>query len=581
MSGNETIIQGAAGGIIIKPTWGTLDGASGEQGGINIDKIITDITALLEDEFYDKNAIDYALAGKENVLTWDDVPVSGSNNPVKSGGIYTALSGKQNTLTFDSSPTSGSTNPVTSGGIYTALSEKSDSNHNHDADYVNVTGDTMSGNLTISRSSESTVALKNTSVTTGTAPSSNKSVGSLVFRDSLDNILSYISNIYTTEKRSITRILVRQIIDGSNVDNKIDLNVNADGTKSVYVTDPEAWRSAIGAVNIAGDTMTGKLILSSEGLETSNANGFTMNTSGNFIHKRNNTGDYWNIMDNASNPKFSVFWETGEVRTYNKIVYNPSNGVSYIQGAGGQAAGIYAKKPAINAAHYIPAVTLQTYGGGGWAIGNYNNENLVFSYGTKANIDSNTNTTKNISIDTNGNYSGNAVNVTGTVDIDHGGTGQTTLPKARQALFPTNLSSTAGYVIAITANWADGGWISLPFPINQGGTGQTGTTTANATLNTDKCSQGVIVCRKWGKVVQVYSTTAVRLINALSSGTAVIATIPDGYRPANNLVIPIGGTGNLIFGWLETNGKLSLFKPDSGNFPAATNIYLSGTYLLA
>lgn len=35
--------------------------------------------------------------------------------------INTALAGKQNTLTFDSAPSSGSTNPVTSGGIKTAL----------------------------------------------------------------------------------------------------------------------------------------------------------------------------------------------------------------------------------------------------------------------------------------------------------------------------------------------------------------------------------------------------------------------------------------------------------------------------
>lgn len=35
--------------------------------------------------------------------------------------VQTAISGKQDTLTFDSTPTSGSSNPVTSGGIYTAL----------------------------------------------------------------------------------------------------------------------------------------------------------------------------------------------------------------------------------------------------------------------------------------------------------------------------------------------------------------------------------------------------------------------------------------------------------------------------
>lgn len=38
-----------------------------------------------------------------------------------SGAILDVESNKQDTLTFDASPTSGSTNPVTSGGVYTAL----------------------------------------------------------------------------------------------------------------------------------------------------------------------------------------------------------------------------------------------------------------------------------------------------------------------------------------------------------------------------------------------------------------------------------------------------------------------------
>ena len=36
--------------------------------------------------------------GKQNALTFDDTPTQNSNNPVKSGGIYTALTGKQASL---------------------------------------------------------------------------------------------------------------------------------------------------------------------------------------------------------------------------------------------------------------------------------------------------------------------------------------------------------------------------------------------------------------------------------------------------------------------------------------------------
>jgi hypothetical protein len=38
--------------------------------------------------------------------------------------IDTALNGKQNILTFDNNPTANSNNPVKSGGVFTALAEK-------------------------------------------------------------------------------------------------------------------------------------------------------------------------------------------------------------------------------------------------------------------------------------------------------------------------------------------------------------------------------------------------------------------------------------------------------------------------
>lgn len=119
-----------------------------------------------------------AWSGKQDALTFDNAPTSGSSNPVKSSGIYTVLgtkantsdlatvatsgsyadlsntptipdeladltddsthrlvtdtekstwNGKQNALTFDDTPTNGSNNPVKSGGVYTALAGKANS----------------------------------------------------------------------------------------------------------------------------------------------------------------------------------------------------------------------------------------------------------------------------------------------------------------------------------------------------------------------------------------------------------------------------------------------------------------------
>jgi hypothetical protein len=49
-----------------------------------------------------------------------------ADNYSDTGQIAISLNKKQNSLTFDTTPTSGSNNPVTSGGIYTALATKSD-----------------------------------------------------------------------------------------------------------------------------------------------------------------------------------------------------------------------------------------------------------------------------------------------------------------------------------------------------------------------------------------------------------------------------------------------------------------------
>jgi hypothetical protein len=48
----------------------------------------------------------------------------GASDVVTKGYLDTRLISKQDKLTFDSSPVSGSTNPVTSGGVYTAIDAK-------------------------------------------------------------------------------------------------------------------------------------------------------------------------------------------------------------------------------------------------------------------------------------------------------------------------------------------------------------------------------------------------------------------------------------------------------------------------
>lgn len=69
------------------------------------------------------------IAEKQDVLSFDNSPTQNSDNPVKSGGVYTALASKANTSdigtaaakNFTTSVTNGSNDLVTSGAVYTAI----------------------------------------------------------------------------------------------------------------------------------------------------------------------------------------------------------------------------------------------------------------------------------------------------------------------------------------------------------------------------------------------------------------------------------------------------------------------------
>lgn len=93
-----------------------------------------------------KDVINTLKQNKQDKLTFDNTPSSGSTNPVTSNGIATALAlkadktdtytktetdtlldSKQDTITFDNVPTAGSNNPVKSSGIKGALDEKANS----------------------------------------------------------------------------------------------------------------------------------------------------------------------------------------------------------------------------------------------------------------------------------------------------------------------------------------------------------------------------------------------------------------------------------------------------------------------
>jgi len=61
------------------------------------------------------------LDDKQDTLTFDDAPTQGSNNPVKSGGIYTALGNKQDTIAFNTTYNPSTNKAATMDDINSAI----------------------------------------------------------------------------------------------------------------------------------------------------------------------------------------------------------------------------------------------------------------------------------------------------------------------------------------------------------------------------------------------------------------------------------------------------------------------------
>lgn len=146
--------------------------------------------------------------------------------------------------TFDTVPTNNSENPITSGGVYNALATK-----------VSKSGDTMTGDLATPK-----VTLIAPNVDWSTAPSSNKHDDVIFVTDKYGDSAGIMRLNQTTTNDEGLEFGARRIIGANTKFNTLHLNIAPDGTRSVTVSDSDAWCTGIGAVNKAGDTMTGALV---------------------------------------------------------------------------------------------------------------------------------------------------------------------------------------------------------------------------------------------------------------------------------------------------------------------------------
>lgn len=133
---------------------------------------------------------------------------------------------------------------------------------------VNIDGDTMTGNLIVSHGGSPKVIVKNTDMdTTADSLTATEEAYFAVF-DKNNKYATWIGTSESTAGLVNASFSARRVVSGSNVNNSLSLRVAKDGTRSVVVSDAAVWRTALGAVNIAGDTMTGQLKIEQDSGDT-------------------------------------------------------------------------------------------------------------------------------------------------------------------------------------------------------------------------------------------------------------------------------------------------------------------------
>lgn len=204
---------------------------------------------------------------------------------------------------------------------------------------VKKAGDTMTGNLTISKSGAQ-LYCKSTDMDSAvgeTIPSSGETMfGGIQFQDKNGYNMGWFRQYKNSNDRTYTQMLVRRHVGSSDIVNGLTLGINADGTRSVSVSESAPWRSALGVysktesddryANVSGDTFSGKAIFSG-GVDIRSA---THTTDPPFILTLANTfADGGNVgwIDAAELRAFSNKWTTLATAYNNtrKTFTNPKN----------------------------------------------------------------------------------------------------------------------------------------------------------------------------------------------------------------------------------------------------------------
>lgn len=115
--------------------------------------------------------------------------------------------------------------------------------------FVNKSGDTMTGDLTVEKSNGDFVS-KNPNVTINTTANNgvtSSQIEGVIIKDSADNNVARFISVQETTGDVIAQMAAfNKKTDGTATNNYINITIKKDGTRSYTVSDAEAFRNAIG-----------------------------------------------------------------------------------------------------------------------------------------------------------------------------------------------------------------------------------------------------------------------------------------------------------------------------------------------
>lgn len=154
-------------------------------------------------------------------------------------------------------------------------------------------GDTITGELIVEGSQyKCKSTLRNSAVGQTIPESGEANIGGIQINDNQNYNCGWFRQYKNSNDRTYMQMCLRRKIGDADKVNALSLGINADGTRSVSVSESAPWRAALGAVYTGGDTMTGILTMNAQRIDCKCSNltrgtftdsGTTYGNSGVFI----------------------------------------------------------------------------------------------------------------------------------------------------------------------------------------------------------------------------------------------------------------------------------------------------------